>query len=102
MVEPMRWAMIEGEPDSRSVDIVEPFDLLERVRRDTSEIAASCLVRPESGRRAGIVRARPDQIRRHRLRGRRAARLRPRVTDVQIDFQLLAREVAQVGRAVEL
>src|SRR5438477_4503084 len=101
MVEPAGWTMVEGEADPAPVDVVEPFDLLERLRRDSSEIATSRFVRPESRSSAGVVRARPDEICRHRLSRRRAAGLRPRVGQVQIDFELLAREVAQIGRAIE-
>src|SRR5438094_3691880 len=101
MVEPANWAMAEGEPEPAPIDIVESFDLLERLRRYTSEVATASLVRPEPGSSTGVVRARPDQIRRHRLRRRCAAGLRPRVGQVQVDFELLTGEVAQIRRATE-
>src|SRR5256885_5638000 len=102
MVEPVGWTMVEGEPDPAPIDVVEPFDLLERFRRDSSEIATSRFVRPKPGSSTGVVRACPDQIRRHRLRRRRAAGLRPSVGQVQVDFELLTGEVAQIRRAIEL
>src|SRR5438874_4407846 len=102
MVEPVGWTMVEREPNPAPIDVVEPFDLLERLRRYSSEIAASRFVRPKPGRSTGVVRARPDQIRRHRLRRRGAAGLRPRVGQVQVDFELLTGEVAQIRRAIEL
>src|SRR5438067_8370018 len=102
MVEPVGWTMVEREPNPAPIDVVEPFDLLERLRRYSSEIASSRFVRPKPRSSTGVVRARPDQIRRHRLRRRRAAGLRPRVGQVQVDFELLTGEVAQIRRAIEL
>src|SRR5690349_11998993 len=94
--------MVEGESDPAPVNIVETFDLLERLWRHSSEIAASCIVRPEPRSGTGVVRARPDEICRHWLRRRCATDLLPRVGQVQVDLELLAREVAQIGVAVEL
>src|SRR5205823_8260325 len=94
--------MVEGEPHSASVDVVESFNVVERFRCYSSQIATACFVRPKPGSSTGVVRARPNQIGRHRLRSRRAAGSRPRVRHIQADFELVAREVTQIGRATEL
>src|ERR1043166_1734882 len=95
--------MGEGEPEPAAVDIVQPFDLLERLRRDAGEVAAPGFVAgqaaPLDTRVAGTG---PHQVRGHRLGGRRGSRLRPGVTQAQVDLELFPGGVAQVAGAVEL
>src|SRR5207244_10827494 len=94
--------MSESKPEPCPVDIVQTFDLVEVFGRHAGQVAASSVIRPESGEGAGVVRACPDQVRGHRLGRRSRSDLRPPVTQMQVQSEFVAGQIAEIGGACQL